>query len=59
MVKNTSGQVRPNKKISVFWIMGLKTLGKVGTHNFIIIIFYSGKKYNFMHFERHFPFQNA
>ena len=39
----------PNKKISVFRVMGLKILGRVGTH-----IFFSGKKYNFMHFERHF-----
>ena len=29
-------------------------VGRVGTH-----IFFSGKKYNFMQFERHFPFQNA
>ena len=24
-----------------------------------LIIFFSVKKYDFMHFERHFPFQNA
>ena len=32
----------------------LKILGRLGTH-----IFFSGKKYNFIHFERHFAFQNA
>ena len=30
-----------------FSVTGLKILGKVGTHTFL-----SGKKYNFMHFER-------
>ena len=34
--------------------MGLKILGRVGTH-----FFFSGKKYNFMHFERRNAFQNA
>ena len=28
-----------------------------GTHNFFLIIFFSGKKYNFMHFENHLPFK--
>ena len=37
--------VRPNK-ISVFPVLGLKILGWVGTH-----IFFTRKKYNFMHFE--------
>ena len=32
-------------------------LGKVGAH--IFSIFFSGKKYNCMHFERHFNFQNV
>ena len=41
-------------------LTGLKILGRVGTHIFFfLIIFFSGKKYNFMHFERHFAFQNA
>ena len=35
------------RKISVFRVTDLKILGKVGTH------FFSGKIYNFMHFERH------
>ena len=39
----------------MFLVMGLKILGRVGTH---IIFNDLGKKYNFMHFERHFPFQN-
>ena len=39
--------LRPNKEISVFRVTGLKILGRVGTH-----IFFSRKKYNFMHFER-------
>ena len=49
--------VRRNKKISVFWVTGVKILGRVGTH-----IFFkkenSGKN-NFMHFERHFAFQDV
>ena len=48
--------LRPNIKISVFRVAGLKILGsrsRVGTHIF------GGKKYNFMHFERHFAFQDA
>ena len=51
-------KVRPNKKISVFRVTGLKILGRVGTHIFFII-FFSGNKNNFMHLERHFIFQNA
>ena len=35
---------RPNTKISVFRVTGLKILCRIG------------KKYNFMHFERHFAF---
>ena len=38
------------KKIIVFQVTGLKTLGRVGTHIFLNIFFW--KKYNFMHFER-------
>ena len=41
------------KKISVFQVTGLKILSGVSTH------FFFWKKYNFMHFERHFAFQNA
>ena len=50
-------KVKPNKKISVFQVTGLKFLGRVGTH--VFLVFFSWKKYNFMHFERHFAFQNA
>ena len=45
-----------NKKISVFQVIGLEILGRVGTH---IFFYFLGKKYNFMHFERHFAFQNS
>ena len=45
--------IRPNTKLSVFWVTGLKVLGRVGTH------FFSGKKHNCMHFERPNAFQNA
>ena len=51
-------QVRPNKEISVFRVTGLKILGRVGIHIFLNS-FFSGKKYNFMHFERRNAFQNA
>ena len=50
--------LRPNKKISVFRVKGLKILGRVCTH-FFFNHFFSGKKYIFLHFERHFAFQNA
>ena len=50
--ENLTGLFRPNKKISVFRVTGLKILGRVGTHIFFLI-------YNFMHFEKHFAFQNA
>ena len=62
--------MRSNKKISVFRVTGLKILGRVGTH-FYLIIFFSGKNfflcilkgilpiYIFTHFEKHFAFQNA
>ena len=39
--------------------MGLKILGRVGTHIFLNYIFFWKKIYNFMHFERHLAFQNA
>ena len=42
---------RPNYKISVFRVTDLKIL--VGLAH----TFFSGKKYNFMHFERHLPFK--
>ena len=42
--------LRPNKKLSVFQVTGLKILGRVGTHIFFL------EKYNFMHFERYFAF---
>ena len=48
--------LRPNIKISVFQITSLKILGRVGTH---IFFFFFMEKCNFMHFERHFDFQNA
>ena len=53
-----TSSIRPDKNISVFPATGLKILGRVGTHIFLII-FFLGKKNNFMHFERHFTFQNA
>ena len=31
--------IRPNKKIIVFRVTGLKILGRVGTHFFLIIFF--------------------
>ena len=40
--------VSPNKKISVFQVTGLKILGRVGTHIFLIFFFF-WKKYYFMH----------
>ena len=45
--------IRPNK-VSVFWVMGLKILGR---HKYIFKK--NLEKYNFMDFERHFAFQNA
>ena len=50
--------IRPNKKISVFPVTGQKNLGREGTHIFFNIYF-SGKKDDFMHFERWNAFQNA
>ena len=52
--------VRPNKKISVVRVTGLKILSRVGTCIFFFnYFFFLEKKYNYMHFERHFTFQNA
>ena len=45
---NLEGKVRPNKKMSVFRVMGLKILGRVGTHIFLIIIFSGKKNYAFL-----------
>ena len=39
--------MRPNKKISVFLVTGLKKLGRVGR------FFFLEKKYNFMPFKMH------
>ena len=49
------------KKICVFWVMGLKILGGVATAATHMVFKFkkSGKKNNFMHFERRFAFQNA
>ena len=51
-------QIRPNKKISMFRVTGLKILGRVGTHIFFDSLFF-WKKYDFINFERHFACQNA
>ena len=48
--------VWPIKKVSVLWVTGLKILGRVGTHIFLIISF-SGKKYNFIHLIGILPFK--
>ena len=53
------GLLRPNTKINVFRVTGLKILGRVGIHIFFSNYLLSWKKYNFIHFERHFAFQNA
>ena len=46
MVKRNTGmihkvQIRPNKKNNVFLVTGLKILGRVGTRDFFLIIFFS------------------
>ena len=46
--------MRPNKEISLFQVMGLKILGRFW-HTFFFLEFF----FDFMHFERHFTFQNA
>ena len=55
---NSTFEVKLGQK-GVFRIKGLKILGKVVTHIFFNYFFLSGKKYNFMHFERHLAFQNT
>ena len=40
--------IRPNKKISVFRVMGLKILGRVGTHIFFKFFFFSEKIFGFL-----------
>ena len=45
--------IRPNEKNKCVSGNRSENLGRVGTH--IFFIFFSGEKYNFMHFER----QNA
>ena len=35
--------LRPNKKTSVFWVTGLKILGRVGTNIFFLKYFFAGK----------------
>ena len=52
--KSTWCLLSPKK--SVFRVMSLKILTMVGFHIFKKKIL---EKYNFMHFERHFAFQNA
>ena len=49
--------LRPNKKISLFQVMGLKILGRVGRLFFFFNFFFLEKKYDFMHFERQMPFK--
>ena len=34
---NTKNQVRQNKKLNVIRVMGMKILGRVGTHIFLVI----------------------
>ena len=56
---NSSRPLSPGKaplKISVFRVTGLNILGSVSTHIFLSIFFWKKK---FIHFERHFAFQNA
>ena len=53
----TNKQNKQNNKISVFRVTGLNFLGRIGTY--FLNIFFSGFFFNFMHFERHFAFQNA
>ena len=54
-----ANSIRPNKKINMFLVTGLKILGSVGTHIFFKYFFSQKKKNNFMGFERYFAFQNA
>ena len=41
-----SHMLRPNKKISVFRVTGLKILGRVGTHIFLLLFFSENLKKN-------------
>ena len=51
--------IRPNKKISVFRVTGIKILGRVGTHIFLIIFFLE-KNINLCILKgKIFAFQNA
>ena len=36
-------EIRPNKKTSMFWVTGLKCLGRVGTHIFFNYFFFLEK----------------
>ena len=38
----------------IFFYFVKTILGRVSTHIFFLIYYFPGKKYNFMHFERHF-----
>ena len=49
--------IRPNERISVFRVKGLKILGRVDTQTCLMIFFWN--KYQYMHFERQNAFQNA
>ena len=53
ILNNEFGKIK-NKCVSV---TGLNFLGRIGTH--IFFIYFVLEKYNFMHFERQFAFQNA
>ena len=49
-----------NGQDSEMRITGLKILGREGTHIFFFFFFFFlGGGINFMHFERHFAFQNT
>ena len=46
-------ELRPNRKISVFWVTGLKILGWVGTHilkKYIILFILKGKMIKIIYF---------
>ena len=48
MIFNLEQPIRPNKKISVFRVTGLKILGRVGRHTLLFFnIFFLEKNYNF------------
>ena len=54
---NDANQIGPNKEMCVLG-NGSESL-RLGRHSQFLMFFFSGKIYNFMHFERHFAFQNA